>query len=169
MKMHEEYLGDGLYASFNGYQFCLRAPRELSDYQRSLLKLPTRGRPDGWTIDEILAWEKYRLEAMLMPLIMAVEASESGFRQNARKPRSHRLRQARFQGRKKTTGRRMSTVSKATVHAAPMPINEAMENDWVAFQKSRYWGESRPSSSSIASPTIASSRRPRDLGIIATA
>jgi hypothetical protein len=27
---------------------------------------------------------------------------------------------------------------KATVHAAPMPINEAMENDWVAFQKNRY-------------------------------
>lgn len=24
----EEYLGDGLYASFDGYQICLRAPRE---------------------------------------------------------------------------------------------------------------------------------------------
>jgi hypothetical protein len=84
MKMHEEHLGDGLYASFNGYQFCLRAPRELSDYQRSLLKLPTRGRPDGWIIDEILAWEKYRLEAM--PLIMAVEASESGFREKCENP-----------------------------------------------------------------------------------
>jgi hypothetical protein len=38
-----------------------------------LYELPTRGRPDGWTIDEILAWEEYGLEAMFMPLIMAVE------------------------------------------------------------------------------------------------
>jgi hypothetical protein len=58
----------------------------LSDYQRSLLKLPTRGRPDGWIIDEILAWEKYRLEAMFMTLIMAVEASESGSREKCEKP-----------------------------------------------------------------------------------
>jgi hypothetical protein len=58
----------------------------LSDYQRSLLKLPTRGRPDGWIIDEILAREKYRLEAMFMPLIMAVEASESGFRKKCENP-----------------------------------------------------------------------------------
>jgi hypothetical protein len=64
----------------NGYEI-------LSDYQRSLLKLPTRGRPDGWTIDEILALgEIYRLEAMFMPLIMAVEASESGFREKCEKP-----------------------------------------------------------------------------------
>jgi hypothetical protein len=35
-----------------------------------------------------------------MPLIMAVEASESGFREKCEKPRSHHLRQARFQGRK---------------------------------------------------------------------
>jgi hypothetical protein len=28
----ETYLGDGLYASFDGYQFCLRAPREDGDH-----------------------------------------------------------------------------------------------------------------------------------------
>lgn len=28
----EEYLGDGLYASFDGWQFTLRAPREHGDH-----------------------------------------------------------------------------------------------------------------------------------------
>lgn len=28
----ETYLGDGLYASFDGYQICLRAPREAGDH-----------------------------------------------------------------------------------------------------------------------------------------
>lgn len=28
----EEYLGDGLYVSFDGYQLCLRAPREGGDH-----------------------------------------------------------------------------------------------------------------------------------------
>lgn len=28
----EEYLGDGLYVSFDGWQFCLRAPRENGDH-----------------------------------------------------------------------------------------------------------------------------------------
>ena len=27
----ETYLGDGLYVSFDGYQFCLRAPRDNED------------------------------------------------------------------------------------------------------------------------------------------
>ena len=30
--MKEEYLGDGLYVSFDGWQFCLRAPRENGDH-----------------------------------------------------------------------------------------------------------------------------------------
>lgn len=30
--MKEEYLGDGLYVSFDGWQFCLRAPREDGDH-----------------------------------------------------------------------------------------------------------------------------------------
>jgi hypothetical protein len=30
--MNEEYLGDGLYASFDGWQICLRAPRENGDH-----------------------------------------------------------------------------------------------------------------------------------------
>lgn len=30
--MKEEYLGDGLYASFDGEQICLRAPREGGDH-----------------------------------------------------------------------------------------------------------------------------------------
>ncbi len=31
MTEKEEYLGDGLYASFDGYQIKLRAPREFGD------------------------------------------------------------------------------------------------------------------------------------------
>lgn len=31
MPENETYLGDGLYASFDGYQFCLRAPRAGGD------------------------------------------------------------------------------------------------------------------------------------------
>lgn len=30
--MTETYLGDGLYISFDGYQYCLRAPRENGDH-----------------------------------------------------------------------------------------------------------------------------------------
>jgi hypothetical protein len=33
MTDEETYLGDGLYASFDGYQFKLRAPREASDHE----------------------------------------------------------------------------------------------------------------------------------------
>ena len=32
MSEKEAYLGDGLYASFDGWQFCLRAPRENGDH-----------------------------------------------------------------------------------------------------------------------------------------
>ena len=32
MKVKEEYLGDGLYASFDGFMFILRAPRENGDH-----------------------------------------------------------------------------------------------------------------------------------------
>ena len=32
MSEREAYLGDGLYASFDGWQFCLRAPRENGDH-----------------------------------------------------------------------------------------------------------------------------------------
>jgi hypothetical protein len=32
MSAKEIYLGDGLYASFDGWQFCLRAPREHGDH-----------------------------------------------------------------------------------------------------------------------------------------
>jgi len=31
--MSEIYLADGVYASFDGYQFCLRAPREDGDHK----------------------------------------------------------------------------------------------------------------------------------------
>ena len=30
--LNEEYLGDGLYVSFDGHQFCLRAPRYNGDH-----------------------------------------------------------------------------------------------------------------------------------------
>ena len=32
MTQKEHYLGDGLYVSFDGWQFCLRAPREEGDH-----------------------------------------------------------------------------------------------------------------------------------------
>ena len=32
MPNHETYLGDGLYASFDGWQITLRAPRESGDH-----------------------------------------------------------------------------------------------------------------------------------------
>lgn len=32
-KRGEEYLGDGLYASFDGWQFRLRAPRDTGDHE----------------------------------------------------------------------------------------------------------------------------------------
>lgn len=31
-QLREVYLGDGLYASFDGWQLCLRAPREMVDH-----------------------------------------------------------------------------------------------------------------------------------------
>jgi hypothetical protein len=33
MTVHETYLGDGLYASFDGWQIRLRAPRENGDHE----------------------------------------------------------------------------------------------------------------------------------------
>jgi hypothetical protein len=33
MSQHETYLGDGLYASFDGWQVKLRAPREGGDHE----------------------------------------------------------------------------------------------------------------------------------------
>lgn len=35
-KRKEEYLGDGLYASFDGYHIWLRAPRENGDHEVAL-------------------------------------------------------------------------------------------------------------------------------------
>lgn len=39
MNPPETYLGDGLYASFDGYQICLRAPRVEGDH-KVYLELP---------------------------------------------------------------------------------------------------------------------------------
>jgi len=36
METKETYLGDGLYASFDGYMFILRAPRENGDHYVAL-------------------------------------------------------------------------------------------------------------------------------------
>jgi hypothetical protein len=46
MSPHETYLGDGLYASFDGYQVKLRAPREGGDHEVFL--------EDGLTLDAFL-------------------------------------------------------------------------------------------------------------------
>jgi hypothetical protein len=46
MAEHEEYLGDGLYVSFDGWHFCLRAPRDSSapyDYNHVVYLEPGRG------------------------------------------------------------------------------------------------------------------------------
>lgn len=43
----------------------------LSDYDRAAAGLPPRG-PDGWTMDEIIAMEKYRLELLYRPLAVKV-------------------------------------------------------------------------------------------------
>lgn len=39
----------------------------ISDYDRQQYGLPARG-PDGWTMEEIVALEKRRLEMMLAPM-----------------------------------------------------------------------------------------------------
>lgn len=39
----------------------------LTDYDREQMGLPPRG-PDGWTLDEIMAWDKRMLDAMLAPV-----------------------------------------------------------------------------------------------------
>jgi hypothetical protein len=46
MSERETYLGDGLYASFDGYQIRLRAPRENGDHEVFL--------EDGLTLQEFL-------------------------------------------------------------------------------------------------------------------
>jgi hypothetical protein len=42
----------------------------LSDYQRQLMKLPKRG-PDGWTVEEIIRWDNYRMELMTRPISLS--------------------------------------------------------------------------------------------------
>jgi len=44
---NETYLGDGLYASFDGWQVCLRAPREHGDHVVYL---------DGRVLEAFEAW-----------------------------------------------------------------------------------------------------------------
>lgn len=45
----------------------------LTDYDREQCGLPARG-PDGWTIDEIVALERRRLEVLTRPLTFTVPA-----------------------------------------------------------------------------------------------
>ena len=47
----------------------------LTDYERSEIGLPPRDRL-GWTVEEILALEKTRLDAMLRPMPMFLPKSE---------------------------------------------------------------------------------------------
>jgi hypothetical protein len=72
-------IGEDLQKQFeeHGYEI-------MSDHQREQLKLPPRG-PDGWTADEILAWEQYRRQMMLKPVIMVSKARirvAGGIREN---------------------------------------------------------------------------------------
>jgi hypothetical protein len=56
--VNEEYLGDGLYVSFDGYSIWLRAPRREGDHYvaleplmfQELLRYVVK---QGWTIDKI--------------------------------------------------------------------------------------------------------------------
>ena len=45
MSEHEEYLGDGLYTSFDGYQIRLRAPRSEGDHEVFLEASTLKGVP----------------------------------------------------------------------------------------------------------------------------
>jgi hypothetical protein len=60
----------------------------MSDQQREQLKQPPQG-PDGWTADEILAWEQYRHQMMLKPVIMVSKELESGLRKEYEKTHGH--------------------------------------------------------------------------------
>ena len=48
-KLHETYLGDGLYASFDGWQIVLRAPREGGDHWVAL---------DPYTLEALLEFAR---------------------------------------------------------------------------------------------------------------
>jgi hypothetical protein len=79
MTQREEYLGDGLYASFDGYQIRLRAPRENGVHAEHVVRqdaawaainrlakaFPTRGRFDGKRAIEILSVAFRELQATL--------------------------------------------------------------------------------------------------------
>ncbi|EHK57671.1 hypothetical protein [Allomesorhizobium alhagi] len=43
----------------------------LSDYDRQRIGLPPRG-PDGWTVEEIMALEQRRLDAILTPVVASM-------------------------------------------------------------------------------------------------
>lgn len=47
----------------------------LTDFDREQFGLPPRG-PDGWTVDEIFALEKRRLEMMTRPVVGTIEPIE---------------------------------------------------------------------------------------------
>jgi hypothetical protein len=49
----------------------------LTDYTRQEMGLPPRG-PDGWTIEEIHAMERLRLERMTAPLPMFIPLPKAG-------------------------------------------------------------------------------------------
>jgi hypothetical protein len=49
----------------------------LTDYTRQEMGLPPRG-PDGWTIEEIHAMERLRLERMMAPMPMFIPLSKAG-------------------------------------------------------------------------------------------
>lgn len=47
----------------------------LTDYDRQQMGLPARG-PDGWTVEEIVALERHRLELLTKPLTMPFQTGE---------------------------------------------------------------------------------------------
>jgi hypothetical protein len=57
-------------------ELCMKEGVEiLTDYTRTEIGLPQRG-PDGWTMEEIIALEKCRLDMMYAPLTMTVRKDD---------------------------------------------------------------------------------------------
>lgn len=58
----------------------------LTDYDREMAGLPARG-PDGWTIEEIIAWDRRLLmQLMQPPMPMFVETKTSSAKRIANEP-----------------------------------------------------------------------------------
>lgn len=76
MQWLQPYLADDInYGRVAGELFNLlreRGYEVLSDFDRQEIGLPPRG-PDGWTVEEIIALEKARLDAITRPMVLTTQ------------------------------------------------------------------------------------------------